>query len=309
MRGAAMPGLAVAWFCPAVRRLAVAGLLLVLAACIPAADVGAAVEPGEELHRVPVTGADGTMSSIVMRLCRPEPAAAAPVRLVLINHGAPANANDRPTMRPASCGSEAVGWFRRHGFAVAVPMRRGYGPSGGTYVEGNGACASPDYPHSGNTSADDITAALQYAAGLPGIRADGITVVGQSAGGWATVALAARNRPDVAALVSMAGGRGGWAGGVAGVNCRADLLAEAAGHFGAGARAVPMLWVYTANDSFFAPPIAQAMHRAFTGAGGQAELHELAGWRRDGHGLFFAAGGSEIWGPIVEVYLRARGVL
>jgi dienelactone hydrolase len=187
-------------------------------------------------------------------------------------------------------------------------MRRGFGPSGGAYSEGIGACASPDYGRSGNFSADDVAAALRYAAALPGVSAERVTVVGQSAGGWATVALAARNLPQVAALVSMAGGRGGWAGGLPGVNCRPDLLAEAAGGFGATARGVPMLWVYTANDSFFAPPLAEAMHRAFTAAGGAADLHELAGYRRDGHGLFFAAGGSEIWGPILADYLAARGV-
>jgi pimeloyl-ACP methyl ester carboxylesterase len=132
-------------------------------------------------------------------------------------------------------------------------------------------------------------------------------VVGQSAGGWATLALAAEPPEGVGAFVAMAAGRGGWARGP-NTNCRPELLASTAGRFGATAR-LPMLWVYTENDSFFAPAIAKAMHEAFTAAGGRAELKQLPAWRRDGHGLFFGQTGSDTWGPLVEEFLRANRAL
>jgi hypothetical protein len=66
-----------------------------------------------------------------------------------------------------------------------------------------------------------------------------------------------------------------------------------------------MLWVFTANDSYFAPDVATAMHAAFTAAGGHAELHQLGPFGTDGHQLFWSRGGSKIWGPLVEQYLAS----
>ena len=88
-------------------------------------------------------------------------------------------------------------------------------------------------------------------------------------------------------------------------NCRPERLAAAAGRYGATAR-TPMLWVYAGNDSYFAPPIAAAMHDAFTAAGGIATLVQPAGYDDDGHQLFFGDGGSAIWGPPVQQYLAQR---
>lgn len=289
-------------------RAAACLLPLLLAACAAAEpSQPTAPDPAvrEEVLRAPLTAADGGARSIVVRLCRPE--GTGPVPLVVINHGSPPNAAARPGVRPAACGSEAVTWFLRRGFAVALPLRRGYGESGGAWAEGYGSCDSPDYVAAGQETARDIRAALDAVHALPGIRRDGTVVVGQSAGGWGTVALAADPPPDVVAMVSMAGGRGGHSGGMPNVNCRPDLLARDAGRLGATAR-VPMLWIYTANDSYFEPRIVSALHAAFAGAGGAAELHQLAGWGRDGHGLFFAPGGSAVWGPVVAQYLEARGV-
>jgi len=64
-----------------------------------------------------------------------------------------------------------------------------------------------------------------------------------------------------------------------------------------------MLWVYTANDSYFAPPLAEAMHRAYVEAGGVAELAQLQAWGTDGHLLFTSRGGSAVWGPLIEAFL------
>ena len=71
----------------------------------------------------------------------------------------------------------------------------------------------------------------------------------------------------------------------------------------------PMLWVYTEteNDSYFAPSIARSMHEAFTAAGGKAEFHALPAFGTDGHQTFFGRGGSAVWGPLMEQYLRERG--
>ena len=50
------------------------------------------------------------------------------------------------------------------------------------------------------------------------------------------------------------------------------------------------------------------MWREFTAAGGEADFEPLGPFGEDGHRLFFGAGGSRIWGPLVERYLADRRV-
>lgn len=251
----------------------------------------------EQDHWIPV---EGTNQLILMRLCRPM--GTNPARLVVANHGSPPSPAQRPNMAPWACDQRAISWFLTRGYAVALPLRRGYGASGGTWAETFGSCCDPNFVAGGMETARDIRSALAYATAQPGIRRDGAVVVGQSAGGWGSLALAARNPLEVAAIVNMAGGRGGRVDNLPNNNCRADVLATSAGQFGQTAR-VPSLWIYTANDSFFSPSLAGAMHQNYVQAGGVADFRALPAFGQDGHGLFTAAGGPQIWGPLVEAFL------
>ncbi len=64
-----------------------------------------------------------------------------------------------------------------------------------------------------------------------------------------------------------------------------------------------MLWVYSENDSYFAPPIAASLYDAYTRNGGKAEFVQVGAYGNDGHRLFFGTGGSQIWGPLVKAIL------
>ncbi len=273
-------------------------LLIAVTACAQAPAGPVANTDRYQEHRVlvPVAG-----TQIFTRLCLPPQGATA--ALVLINHGSPASADRRPAVTPAACGAEAVQWFLARGHAVGLPLRRGYGENGGRWAESYGRCDTPDFRAGGLETARDIEATLEILAARPDVPRGPAIIVGQSAGGWGAMALASRNPPGVQAYVNMAGGRGGWRNGQANNNCSPAALVRAAGEFGATARA-SMLWVYTANDSFFDPDLAARMHTAFTAAGGQARLLALGPYGRDGHSLFFSGGGAATWGPLVTEFLR-----
>jgi dienelactone hydrolase len=286
---------------------AAVGALLVTLCLAPAAPARELGRPGgagvrEEAHSIPVVDDDRHIVRLAARICRPPGDARA--RLVVINHGSPANAADRPSMRLGRCDSEAAEWFVSRGYVVAFALRRGYGETGGGWAENIGKCEHPDYVRAGLETARDIDAVVAYATALPYVQDTGVIVVGQSAGGWGTIAYAALPHPRVSAFVVMAGGRGGHKDNEPNRNCRPDQLAAAAGRFGASAR-TPMLWIYTANDSFFGPEIARALWQAFTAAGGTADLEQLGPFDGDGHRLFFGRGGSAVWGPRVAKYLQA----
>lgn len=289
-------------------------MLLLLPACAPAQQVpGPVGQPEgtwrEQIHWVPLD-IGGIRYLLYARVCRPP--GERPARVVVIAHGTPA-ARNRPRMRPVACDAEAARWFLLRGFVVLAGMRRGYGRSGGPYSEGAGGpfgmagmiCDNADYVAAGLEAARDLAAMVEYAATLPFARPGGMVVVGQSGGGWGAIAYDSIPHPRVTAFVNMAGGRGGHLYGVPNENCRPDALAEAAGRF-ARTSTTPMLWIYTRNDGYFAPPIAAAMHASYIRNGGKAQLYQLPPFDGDGHRLFFGPGGSAIWGPLVERYLATR---
>lgn len=256
-----------------------------------------AAQNREQVVRIPGPGG----STLVATVMRPPGEARSP--LVVINHGSPADGSQRAKMeRPRY--SALSSFFLSRGYVVALPLRRGYGETGGAWAEGFGPCEAPDFFNAGLQGAADIQATLDFMRAQPYVAPDRTIVVGQSAGGWATVALSSRNPPGIAAMINFAGGRGGHqklAGGGIG-NCAPRSLVEAAAKYGATAR-VPMLWIYTENDSFFEPSLAKRMVEAYDGAGGKAVYRPVGAFGRDGHSLAGSSNGSSVWSPLVESFL------
>mgnify|MGYP000553138663 CR=1 FL=1 len=84
----------------------------------------------------------------------------------MLNHAAPYSdrirASDGFWDKPA-----LVGQFVRRGLAVIVPARNGFRATGGRYGEDYDGCVDPGYRRSGLVAADELVAALHYAARLP----------------------------------------------------------------------------------------------------------------------------------------------
>ena len=220
----------------------------------------------EQEWRIPRPGG-ALMDATVFR-----PAGEARAPLVVVNHGSPDNAAERPRMtRPSFTAISS--FFLSRGYVVVLPLRRGYGVTGGRWAEDYGRCDTPDYVHAGLETAADIRAAIDYMTTQPFVAPGRTIVVGQSAGGWGTLALSSLNPPGVPAMIDFAGGRGGHQPVPGGV-CGPDFLVKGAAKFGSTAR-VPLLWITTANDSFFEPGLVARMVSAYNGAGGQATHRAL----------------------------------
>ncbi len=241
---------------------------------------------------------DGTgrlMRTVVFR-----PRGETPRRLVVINHGAPVSG---PATAPLPRFATASAWFVEHGYVVVVPQRRGYGETGGRQNEAYGHCDNADFAAAGREGARDIAAAVAFIRQQPFVRSDGVAIVGQSAGGWATVAYSSLNPPGIAAMVNFAGGRGGRRNNQPNNNCSPEKLVQGAGDFGRTAR-LPTLWIYTENDSFFDARLSRRMAEAYQKAGGSAQYLLLPAFAQDGHGLFSASDGVPIWSPHVKALLE-----
>jgi dienelactone hydrolase len=220
--------------------------------------------------------------------------------LALVTNGSPRSADDRPAMTAMRQYPEALE-FARRGFTAVAVLRRGYGTSGGGWAETYGTCGQSNYVAAGRAGAADLRAAIAGLAQRPDVDGSRAVAVGVSAGGFATVALAAEPPPGLVAAISFAGGRGSRASDSV---CDADRLVAAFGTFGRTAR-IPMLWVYAANDHFFNSELSARFREAFTAGGGQMTFVRTVAFGDEGHYLFSPAGIST-WSPIVDDFLRGR---
>ena len=229
---------------------------------------------------------------------RPLSDGAAPVRrpLVMINHGSDAFTREAVAMPVFYWLSR---WFVERGYVVVLPQRRGHGATGGDLAEGRDTCANPDHLASGQAAADDIEAALRFMQRQSFVDPARLVVAGVSTGGWAALALAARNPGGLRLVVNFAGGRGGHAYGLAHAICGQDRLIAATAAFGSAAR-VPTFWAYAENDSFFGPELAAAMAAAWQTAGGRAELNLLPAYGEEGHAMVDDRASWRLWGPALD---------
>ncbi len=218
-----------------------------------------------------------------------------PFPLLLMNHGKDrGNSHQQARDRFLAMSRE----FVKRGYAVAIPMRKGFAGSTGNYSDYG--CNMKD---NGLQQADDVEAALNALVKMPWVDRDRILVAGQSYGGLATLAFGTRKFPGVRGLLNFAGGLR-----IDGSHCDwKNSLVTAFAHYGAKT-ALPSLWFYGQNDSFFDPALAQRLQLAFQAAGGASQLVAYGAFKNDAHGMIGSRDGVSVWLPEVERYLKGVGM-
>lgn len=224
-----------------------------------------------------------------------------PFPLIVLSHGSPPEARDRPEVGRYR-EIPQIRTFVQLGFAVIVPIRRGFGATGGTYEEDARSCTNPDYTAAGQHAAQDVLAALAFAETLPQVDRDHVVLVGQSAGGFASLAAASYAPKGLVAVVNFSGGRGGNPTKHPGMPCGPRQMADTIGHFASTTR-VPVLWHYVQNDQYFAPDVVATWFAAFQAAGGRGQMIVEPPFRKNGHTMFSVADSIPIWLPHFEQFL------
>jgi dienelactone hydrolase len=223
------------------------------------------------------------------------PSGPGPFPLAVMNHGS--TSSEPPAQQPRYHLTFSAYYFLSRGYAVAMPMMRGYAGSRG--VLSKYGC---DDEATGMDAARDIRAVIDYMKQQPGIDGSRIVVAGQSFGGWNTLALGALHVPDVKGLVS-------FAGGMKESDCDSpDLsLINAAGQLGARTT-IPSVWFFGDNDSIFPPATWHGMYEHYTAAGGKAELVAYGRFGNDSHNMLGSGEALPIWVPKVDAFLARIGL-
>jgi dienelactone hydrolase len=290
-------------------RSLVAPLLLLLASLITpsrADDQATSPRIQEEIWVLPLPL---PMFAYVVR-----PIGDGPLPLAIMNHGVSLNPAER-SFFPLVEFRDAAKWFAKRGYLVVAPVGTGYGASAidipehglyGPFFSKVGKCSNPNFRAPGLAVARVDLWIIDYMAAEKRIVPNDVIVVGQSAGGWASIALSSLNPPQVKAIITFAAGRGGRVDGKPNNNCAPKKLVEVTGEFGRTSR-VPMLWIYIENDTFFGPALSKRMHEAFTAGGGKAEYRLLPPFGNDGHFFIGSPDAIPIWSPLVAKFLDEQG--
>ncbi len=218
-----------------------------------------------------------------------------PFPLVIINHGKSfGNSHFQNRYRPLS----PIRYFLERNYVVFVPMRQGFSKSGGNYSDGSCSMKA-----NGLLQAEDIQPVIEYAHGLPYVDKVQTLVVGQSHGGWTTLAYGA-SKPDksVKGLVNFAGGLknescGGW---------QSDLY-RTAEDFGKETK-VPTIWFYGDNDSFFPRQTSDAIFEHYRVGNPKSQFVAYGTFGSDSHLLFTSNDGRAIWEPYLTKFLESIGM-
>jgi dienelactone hydrolase len=217
-----------------------------------------------------------------------------PFPVAVINHG---KASGDPRFQQRYRPARAARYFLQRGYAVVVPMRQGFSKSGGFYI--GGGC---NVESNGRVQAEDVKAVLDWLRDQRWADMNRVVIVGQSHGGWTTLAFGTIEYPGVKGLVN-------FAGGLRQEQCPSwkEQLSSAAAGYAKDTR-LPSLWFYGDNDSYFDVPTWQAMHREYKAAGGQARLVAFGRFGSDAHSLFGSRTGSPIWEPELTSFLEGIGM-
>jgi dienelactone hydrolase len=285
---------AAAWLCVVAAGCASVGERGRGAAAPAAAGLQGTKPDGSESWLIP-----SPVPGVLMRATLHRPPGSGPFPLAVVNHGSEQDPARRVAM-PDPSFPPMTAWLLARGYAVLVPQRPGHGATGGRYLEDQGPCGGADYAAAGNAVADSIAAAVSAMRAQPFIAADGVVVVGNSAGGWGALAYAARNPDGVSGVVAFAAGRGGRDRDVPGRNCSPDRLIAAAGAFGRTAR-VPVLLLYAENDTYFPPALSARIAEAYRASGGNLRYELLPPAGTEGHALIDAP--AAVWGAPVGDFL------
>ena len=251
--------------------------------------------PAAPVHEQVLTLPGDPSRPVTLEVTLFEPSGPGPFPLAVMNHGATnasgVNRGDRYRFTVSAY------YFLSRGYAVALPMMRGFAQSGGDIVH-----AGCDLAAVADANARDIAAVTAAIERRPEIDRSRVVVAGQSFGAWNTLGVGADPPPGVKALVLF-----NAALRVSDCSRQDEAMIEAAASLGARAR-LPSLWLYGDNDKVVPNATWGAMVSRYGSAGGKADLSNIGSWGTDSHEFLSDPQSLPRWAPRVDAFLARYGL-
>ncbi len=226
------------------------------------------------------------------------PAGTGPFPVVVVSHGS----RERGELSQPNR-YEWLGYrLSRLGYLTFAPERRGYGGSEGEGVVG-GAGGYRSLQHGVPGEVKDVLAALDFLKGRPDVDEKRIVLVGKSLGGLVGLLVAAE-RPELRAVVSLAGGFG------IGARMMGPEMVFVEAELKSAARRIqiPTLLMHVENDRIVPAQFSRLVHEGLQkrGVPTVAKIYppyKVAGKEREGHALFDGVDGFSYFWKDLTTYL------
>lgn len=255
-----------------------------------------AIALNEETLRIPFRykGFFGSTKELQLEatLYRPNQAGRFPV--VVFNHGSTSGGASITTTIKFTV---AARYFVEKGFAFLVPMRRGRGKSEGTYLEGGDGYWCGNEARGIYTAVEDLDAVFAFLREQPWADAGKVLIGGVSRGGILSVVYAGERPDTVKGVINFSGG---WMYDRCSPDYNGQFFAEAAQK-----TAVPMIWLYGENDSYYSPASIRSYRTTFEKAGGKGPFYIFKDTGGNGHHLLDK---PLFWRPAMDEYLKQLGL-
>lgn len=282
------------------RALPITALLILGAAPALAEEpINAIFLPPAPLHEqvLHVPGDPARPVSLVVTVYTPE--GPGPFPLAVMNHGAN-DSKESPAAMPRNRASLEADYFLSRGYAVALPMMRGYAGSGGAQTA-HGCELSEVALNNGR----DIEGLIGSLAADPQIDTSRVVVAGQSFGGWNALGLGALQPDRVRGVINFNGGM--RTSGCIDARINFNALIAAAQRLGANTQ-IPSIWFYGENDTLFPEDVWRGMHQVYTEAGASAELVDIGAFLDDSHVALGNPRGILLAAPKLDAFLARIGM-
>ena len=277
--------------------------LLGFAAHLPARGETLDASLLESVANVPVAAAN---TNIVVTGFRPQ--GAGPFPWLVLSHGTATTLQANLAMERYRPLNPVREWVKR-GYAVFVPMRRGYGAKEGRHLgDAYGSCSRPDFRRAGEGAALDLLATVEWVKAQQDLDPKRWLLAGQSAGGFASIYTASKRPAGLVAVLAFSSGRGGDPNKRPGEPCGSDKMAELYASI-APQITVPVLWFYARNDQYIGERVQKLWFDAFRSGGGRGELVVIPHFRQAlGHGVFPSPIGTSSWTSAVADFFRSQKI-
>jgi dienelactone hydrolase len=275
--------------------------LLVTIAAVVAFGAWATVSPSQgagdvvETLWIPMT--TGSASGLQLEATLYRPSSAGPHPVVVFNHGSTGAGRQSPRVTVRY--PETARFFVERGMAVLTAMRRGRGGSGGEYLE-RYDCDSAVLAAGVERAIADLDTVMAFVTQQPWADTTRLVLGGMSRGAFLSIVYSSSRRTRARGVINFAGG---WT--VERCDTRLGFHERVLTQAGRAAP-VPTLWLYSENDRNYGPAAIRSYHRAFTGAGGRADLHLFPPIGHDGHILLPPR--VDVWSSAVGDFLDRLGL-
>ena len=242
----------------------------------------------EQVLAVPI----GTSPQIKIQVTFFRPPGPGPFPVAVLNHGKDLGL---PSMEKRYRSAYAARYFLSRGYAVILPMMRGFaGSEGQTWVKG---CDLANIGLNHAKDIRDLLLALPHSDISPWLDLRKIVISGQSLGGWNALAAGSLNISGVKGLVN-------FAGGIHAPGCALweYELEAAAGRYGAPTR-IPSIWFYGDNDSKFSPAVWKEMKERYSQGSGRVTLVDYGRFQDDSHNFLGHIEALPVWIPRLDAFL------